>query len=61
MNQAENLVYIPLPIAKELAEKDQRIEELETEIYFLKEKLELAEQEPIKDIYAYYGVSKKDF
>ena len=61
MNQAENLVYIPLPIAKLLAEKDQRIEELETENYYLKEKLELAEQEPIKDIYDYYGVNERDF
>ena len=61
MIEKENLVYIPLEVAKQLAEKDQRIEELETEIYFLKEKLELAEQEPIKDIYLYYGVSKKDF
>lgn len=61
MTKKENLVYIPLPIAKELAEKDQRIEALETEIYFLKELLELAEQEPIKDKYLYYGVNERDY
>ena len=43
----KNLVYIPLPVAKLLADKDKRIEELETENYFLKEKLELAEIEQI--------------
>ena len=59
MTRKENLVYIPLLIAKELAEKDQKIEALETEIYFLKEKLELVEQEPIKDIYAYYGINER--
>lgn len=61
MTKKENLVYIPLPIAKELAEKDQRIEELECRVFELEEKLELAEQEPIKDIYAYYGINERDY
>ncbi len=68
MKREDNLVYISLPVAKILAEKDKRIDELETqnyqkecEIYKLKEKLELAEQELIKDIYDFYGVSRSDY
>lgn len=54
MNQAENLVYIPLPVAKLLADKNREINNLQEEnmnleckIMSLEEELDYLKIEPI--------------
>ncbi len=63
----ENLIYIPLPIAKILADKDREINDLQEEnmnlecrIMSLEEELDYCKEEPI-DPYDFYGVSRSDF
>ena len=46
---------------KKLIDYENKIEDLETEIFLLKEENELLRQEKIKDPYLYCGVSESDF
>ena len=63
----DNLVYIPLPIAKLLADKDKEISalqeenmELECKVMSLEEELEYCKVEPMDDPYEFYGVGRSD-
>ena len=64
----EELVYIPLSVAKLLADKDKEISNLQEEnmhleckIMSLEEELEYCKAEPNDDPYDFYGVSRSDF